>query len=90
MSDDAPADPPADPPVPIEEYHARVWLWRVIHSLPPGATLVLGRVSPTRCEAALVRPLVYNLRERAATWEETIRKLGLRATSEFVTQEPPK
>jgi hypothetical protein len=80
----------AEPPVPIEEHHARVWLWRVIHDLPPGATLVLGRVSPTRCEAALVRPMVYNLRVKGSTWEQTLRKLGLQATSRFVTQEPSK
>lgn len=74
----------------VEEHHARVYLWRLLEELAPGATLVLGRVSSKRVDASIVRADGSRFRVKAATWDEALRRLATQLSIEVVRQEGVK
>ena len=74
----------------IEEHHARVYLWRVLESLADGSTLVLGRISAHRVEAAIVRGDGSKFRIKANGWDEALRRLATQLSIEVVSQEGVK
>lgn len=60
----------------IEEHHARSLLWAVLEALPVGASLVFSRTNEDTRAIVLLRPGAYDIRSKAATWEESTRRMG--------------
>jgi hypothetical protein len=69
----------------VEEFHARAYLWAVVEAIQKeNQTLVLARVDARRVEAILLLPGAKQVRVRAGSWPELMRRLATQMSLEVL------